>query len=48
MKKIVALLVISFMLQACGLNGPRIKRKYTLENGTNREIQIDFYIVASE
>ena len=43
MKRIVALLVISFMLQACGLNSPRIKRKYTLENGTNREIQIDFY-----
>ena len=44
MKRIVALLVISCMLQACGLNSPRIKRKYTLENGTGREIKMEFFV----
>jgi hypothetical protein len=31
------------LFQAYDLHGPRTKRKYILENGTGREVKIDFY-----
>ena len=43
MKAFITLFFSLLILQSCDLQAPLIKRKYVLENGTERNVKVEFY-----